>query len=195
MGSEIAHNWRCVVSMASFDTPYLINHEWRVLAMQTATYDDPPNTWHNSTDYVQHLLENIINNIPDVDFVFVKLIHASNTLHQQLTLHGVADANTFIKLLILHINCCSQLLADLRNNQSTVGTLKCWKKSKRKMTSWLKKHDQELAKSWITHCKLMHKCLISRSKRHTTEEQRLWELNQDMAQQFSHLLVKICSPS
>jgi hypothetical protein len=143
--------------------------------------------------YAQSLIENIVSNMPDVDFVLIKLLHAINNLHQQLHQQEFPHSREFTRLLGLHTNYCHNLLLDLKNHLSTDQTLEMWRRNQSHMIQLFDQMQSEhLCDLWQHHCDLITRCFHCRVMRDISQEQQCWQDNQVVAQYlgaaFAHLL-------
>lgn len=144
--------------------------------------------------YVQSVLENIIINIPDVDFIFVKLLHATQNLHEQMQSAHIPNTSVFIKLLVMHINLCHQYIDDIKQNKPVDQTLEAWRMYQYQMEIFLKSTNEQgtlLVDLWRSHCDLIRRIFLCRRNRHCIQEQQLWEQNQIIAQQLSILIQSL----
>lgn len=139
----------------------------------------------NHKEYIQSLQENILVNLMDVDFIYTKVIHACDNLHNKLSECNYALAHEWCSTLKQHVHTSHEYLKALKHPHSvnTNQLLNDWHQVHQAAKAFLQ--DDHL---WNTHYNCLIQCFMHRCMGDPHVDQEFWQLNSGVSKQIAELM-------
>jgi hypothetical protein len=133
----------------------------------------------NHKEYIQSLQENILVNLVDVDFIYVKVIHACDNLQGKLSEFDASLAYTWCDILRQHVQLSYDYVLALKHVDVS--------KQNQILSDWYLVHvaareflqDQSL---WSQHYNCLMQCFMHRCNSDWHLDQEFWQQNSQISQ-------------